>query len=68
MRTRIYAPLMLVCLLALPVLAGEVNTPGVVNPPLPPTCATATCASSTTTLTDSMRQIALELVLSLIKQ
>lgn len=58
MKRNALALVMLVCLLALPVAAGEVNTPGAVSPPPP---------SSATTLTVSMRQIALDVILSLIR-
>lgn len=65
MRT-FYSLALVVCLSAVPVLAGDVNTPGKSDPPP----CTQNCITSTTTeptVTDEMRQIALELIVALIK-
>ena len=45
MRVNPLASMMLVCVLAFPVLAGEVNTPGKTPPPPPPAC-TENCATT----------------------
>lgn len=61
-----FSLVLVACLLAVPALAGEVNTPGKSDPPP----CTQNCITSTTTeptVTDEMRQIALELIVALIK-
>lgn len=55
--------LMTACLCA-PVLAGDVNSPGKTDPPCTQNCATT---STTSTAYESVRQIALDLILIIVK-
>ena len=66
MRTKLYAPVVLLCLMAVPILAGEVSTPGKTPPP-PPAC-TENCTSTATTSSGTWtEELAIELLLTLIK-
>jgi hypothetical protein len=68
MRMNLFAPVMLVCLMAVPAFAGEVDTPGKTPPPPPPPSCTENCTSSTTTSSqDWTTELALDLLLILIK-
>lgn len=64
MRSR-FATLMLTLLLAIPVLAGEVSTPGVIAPP-PPCTENCTTSSSTTTTSTALLTL-IQTVLGLIR-
>lgn len=63
---KLYSLILVVCLSAVPVMAGDVNTPGKSEPPP----CTQNCVTTTTspTITYGVRQIALELILTLVKR
>ena len=62
---KLSALVLAVCLFCVPVLAGDVNTPGKTPPPPPPAC-TENCATSATT-SGSLTLLLLELALRLLR-